>query len=146
MNPPVGDEVAQRKVHQLRLARLVGLTVPDTLVTNDPVEAEAFLARHGPDNTVRKAFRNLQQAPRATAVVGASRARADRSVRYAPVILQRFVPAVVDLRITVVDGEVFVTEIRSDADHQVDYRSAVHLADVRAGKRPRTPSQSGCTN
>jgi glutathione synthase/RimK-type ligase-like ATP-grasp enzyme len=54
------------------------------------------------------------------------------------VIFQRFVPAVADLRITVVDGEVFVAEIRSDADHQVDYRPGLHLARVRPATVPDT--------
>ena len=136
MNPPLGDEVAQRKIHQLRLAQLVGLAVPDTMVTNDPAEATRFIATHGPDNVIRKAFRNIQEAPRETAVVGAEGLQRIDAVRYAPVIFQRFVPAVADLRITVVDGDVFVTEIRSDADHQVDYRPGLSSADVRAGAVP----------
>ena len=136
MNPPLGDEVAQRKVHQLRLAQLVGLSVPDTMVTNDPGEAERFIETHGPGNVIRKAFRNIPQAPRETAVVGPAGVRHLASVRYAPVIFQRFVPAAADLRVTVVDGDVFVTEIRSDAGHQVDYRSGLQLAEVRAGALP----------
>ena len=136
MNPPLGDEVAQRKIHQLRLAREVGLAVPDTMVTNDPAEAERFIARHGPGHVIRKAFRNIPQAPRQTALVGRDDLRRLAAVRYAPVIFQRFVPAVADLRVTVVDGDVFATEIRSDADHQVDYRPGLHLARVRAATVP----------
>jgi glutathione synthase/RimK-type ligase-like ATP-grasp enzyme len=49
MNPPLADQAAQRKILQLRVAARVGLAVPDTLVTNDPVEAEAFLDRIRPD-------------------------------------------------------------------------------------------------
>lgn len=136
MNPPLGDEVAQRKVHQLRLAQLVGLSVPDTLVTNDPDEARLFVEEHGPGQVVRKAFRNIQEAPRETAVVGDTEVSLLGAVQYAPVIFQRFVPAVADLRVTIVDGEVFVAEIRSDSDHQTDYRAGLGTASVEASSLP----------
>src|SRR5690606_37433622 len=38
MNPPWSDEVAQRKVRQLQLARSIGLPIPETLITNDPAQ------------------------------------------------------------------------------------------------------------
>jgi Prokaryotic glutathione synthetase, ATP-grasp domain len=136
MNPPLGDEVAQRKIHQLRLAQLVGLSVPNTLVTNDPDEARMFVEEHGPGQVVRKAFRNIQEAPRETALVGENEVALLEAVRYAPVIFQRFVPAVADLRVTIVDGEVFVAEIRSDSDHQTDYRAGLGTATVRASSVP----------
>jgi hypothetical protein len=136
MNPPLGDEAAQRKVHQLRLAQLVGLSVPDTLVTNDPAEARSFIEQHGPGRVIRKAFRNIQEAPRQTAIVGEAELPLLEGVRYAPVIFQRFVPAVADLRVTVVDGEVFAAEIRSDSDHQIDYRMGLGSASVQGCSLP----------
>jgi hypothetical protein len=138
MNPPLGDEVAQRKIHQLRLAQQIGLAVPVTMITNDPAQAKLFVGDHGPGNVIRKAFRNIEQAPRQTAFVGVADLAALDGVRYAPVIFQRYVPAVADLRITIVDGEVFAAEIRSDADHQVDYRPGLHLARVRPAALPDT--------
>ena len=57
MNPPAADEVALRKVYQLRVARKVGLSVPETLITNAPEEARAFIEQHGPGKVIRKAFR-----------------------------------------------------------------------------------------
>jgi glutathione synthase/RimK-type ligase-like ATP-grasp enzyme len=136
MNHPLADEAAQRKVLQLRVAQEVGLSIPETLVTNDPAEAEAFVDRVGPGRVVRKAFRNLQPAPRQTALVGDADRALLRLVRHAPVIFQRFVPAVADLRVTVVDDEVFAALIRSDAGHQVDYRPGLGTADVSAHDLP----------
>jgi glutathione synthase/RimK-type ligase-like ATP-grasp enzyme len=136
MNHPLADEAAQRKVLQLRVALDVGLTVPETMITNDPVEAEAFLDRVGPGRVIRKAFRNIEPAPRTTTLVTA----ADRAklglVQHAPVIFQRFVAASADLRVTVVAGEVFAALIRSDADHQVDYRPGLGTASVTAHRLP----------
>jgi glutathione synthase/RimK-type ligase-like ATP-grasp enzyme len=136
MNPPLGDEVAQRKIHQLRIAGLVGLSVPETVVTNDPVRAREFIERHGPGQVVRKAFRNIEEAPRETALVNAVDLALIDAVRYAPVIFQRYVPAAEDLRVTVVDGEVFAARIRSGADHQVDYRVGLGTASVEACSLP----------
>lgn len=136
MNPPLGDEVAQRKIHQLRLAELVGLSVPETLVTTDPALAAEFIERHGPGRVVRKAFRNIQEAPRETAMVNEADLGLLDAVRYAPVIFQRFVPAAADLRVTVVDGDVFTARIESDAAHQVDYRAGLATATVEACSLP----------
>jgi hypothetical protein len=130
MNPPFGDEVAQRKIHQLRLAQRVGLSIPETCVTNDPAVARAFIERHGPGRVIRKVFRNIPEAPRQTALVGNAELRLLDAVRYAPVIFQRYVEAVADLRVTIVDGDVFAAEIRSDHE-EVDYRVALGSAEVR---------------
>jgi hypothetical protein len=136
MNPPLGDEVAQRKIHQLRLAGLVGLSVPETLVTNDPERAREFIDHHGPGRVIRKAFRNIEQAPRETAVVNEPELDLLDAVRFAPVIFQRLVPAAADLRVTVVDGEVFAARIRSDDDHQIDYRAGLASASVEPCSLP----------
>lgn len=136
MNSPLGDEVAQRKTHQLRVAEAVGLSVPVTLVTNEPERAREFIEAHGPGAVIRKAFRNIEQAPRETALVGEADLEVIDSVRYAPVIFQRFVPAAADLRVTVVDGEVFAAEIRTEAEHQVDYRGGLATATVTSCTLP----------
>ena len=46
MNRPEADERAMKKVFQHRLARRVGLRIPETLVTNGPEEARAFVEAH----------------------------------------------------------------------------------------------------
>ena len=136
MNHPLADEAAQRKILQLRLAAQVGLRTPETLITNDPVEAAAFLDRIGPGQVVRKAFRNIEDAPRVTALVGdADRAKL-KLVQHAPVIFQRFVPAVADLRVVIVGDEVFAALITSDEAHQVDYRPGLNTAKVVAHRLP----------
>ena len=58
MNHPTADEKALRKVTQHRVAHRLGLRVPETLVTNDPDEARAFVERHSSEGVIRKAFRN----------------------------------------------------------------------------------------
>lgn len=141
MNPPTADEMALRKVYQLRVARKVGLSIPETLVTNRPDEAKAFVERHGVGNVIRKAFRNIPQAPRETALVGDRELAQIDGVRFAPVIFQKYVPADLDLRVTVIDGEVFAASIRSEIDHRVDYRGGLATADVRPYSMPADVEQ-----
>lgn len=130
MNPPDADERALKKVMQHRLAHRLGLRVPETLVTNDPDEARAFIEDHAAAGVIRKAFRNIPQAPRNTLLLGsADMARLD-SVAYAPVIFQEYVPLALDLRVTVVDGEIHATSFRSRPEYEVDYRPGIGSAEV----------------
>lgn len=130
MNPPLADEESQRKIRQLQVARQVGLSIPDTLVTNQPDAAREFIAAHTGNRVVRKAFRNIAQAPRETHVVGEADFALLDSVRYAPVIFQRFVPADLDLRVTVVGDEIFAAAITSEDAYAADYRPGLASAKV----------------
>lgn len=136
MNAPLADEAAQRKVRQLQMAQKVGLSIPETLVTNRPEDARRFIETHGPGRVIRKAFRNIAEAPRETALVEQSDLERIDTVRFAPVIFQKFVKADLDLRTTVVDGEMFTAAIRSAPEHQVDYRSGLGSATVTPYRLP----------
>lgn len=130
MNPPTADEVALRKIRQLQIARRLGLAIPETIITNDPAEARDFIQSQGAANVVRKAFRNIPQAPRETALLKEGDLELIESVRYAPVIFQRFVPADVDLRVTVVENEILAAAIHSQPEYRADYRLGLGSAKV----------------
>ena len=58
-------------------------------------------------------------------------------MRYAPVIFQEHIPAVVDLRVTIVGDELFAAEIGSQKTaYPVDFRMDMDRAEVRAHKLP----------
>lgn len=130
-NHPAADDRAQLKIVQLRTARQLGLEVPATLVTSDPVAARSFVETT-PGPVIRKAFRNLECANAHTRVVTADDLAVIDTVRYAPVIFQEYVPAALDLRITMVDGEVFAAAIKSDPAYHADYRPGLPSASVTA--------------
>ncbi len=130
MNHPTADEKALRKVTQHRVARRLGLRIPETLVTNGPDEARAFVERHSATGVIRKAFRNISEAPRETMKVGPAEIAQLDSVRFAPVIFQEYIPLSLDLRVTCVDGEMFATAFRSKQQYEVDYRSGIGSAEV----------------
>ena len=131
MNHPTADEMALRKVVQHRVAHHLGLRIPETLVTNGPDEARAFVERHAATGVVRKAFRNIAQAPRETLKIGPAEMAVIDSVRFAPVILQEYIPLALDIRVTVVDDQIFATSFKSDPQYEVDYRPGVGTADVQ---------------
>ena len=129
MNPPAADEAGQRKVRQLQLARRHGLSVPDTLITNDPASARAFVVDRLERGVIRKALRNISEAPRPTALVTAEDLARIADVRYAPVTFQQYVPAELDLRVIVVGDEVFAAAIRSQPEYHTDYRLGLGSAE-----------------
>lgn len=136
MNPPSADEVGQRKIRQLQVAGQVGLTVPDTLITNDPERAREFVSGRLERGVIRKAFRNIAEAPRTTAMLEPADLDRMPQVRFAPVTFQEFVPAEVDLRVIVVENEIFAAAIRSQPEYRTDYRPGIGSAEFSAHRLP----------
>jgi RimK-like ATP-grasp domain len=136
MNHPLAEEESLRKIRQLQVAREVGLAIPETLITSDPTQAREFVEHHGTGNVVRKAFRNIAEAPRQTLIVAEPELAYIDSVRYAPVIFQRYVSVALDLRVTVVENDVFAAAIRSEPAYHADYRLGLASADVTAHDLP----------
>lgn len=132
INVPERDEVAGRKVYQLKVASGLGLRVPRTLVTNDPDRARAFVEREGTSGTIYKAFSATERAWRETRLLKADeRAQLD-AVRFAPVIFQEHIKADIDLRITIVGDAIFPAEILSgETDYHVDFRMTMNVATMR---------------
>jgi glutathione synthase/RimK-type ligase-like ATP-grasp enzyme len=130
MNPPGADDAASRKVGQLRVASRLGLRVPATLMTSDAAEATAFIGRHGIGNTIYKIFSATHQVWRETRLVTADDLAHLDALRLAPVIFQEYIPAVADVRVTIVGGQLFAMAIDSRGTrYEVDFR--VSLAEAR---------------
>lgn len=143
INPPARDEQAARKVWQLDVAREVGLRTPRTLVTNDPERARAFARAEGVERTIYKAFQGSEQAWRETRLLRRDEFELLDSVRFAPVIFQEYVDAVVDLRVTVVDGEIFPAAIHSQASaYKVDFRMDMAGTHIVAEQLPAPVNQA----
>ncbi|HEX6186422.1 MAG TPA: hypothetical protein VFZ44_21200 [Pyrinomonadaceae bacterium] len=101
------------KPFQLELIRRQGFSVPDTLVTTDPLEARAFYERHG--HVIYKSVSSVRSI--------VSRLKPEQLERLAEVVhcptqFQRYIPGR-DHRVHVVGCEIFPCEIVCDA---TDYR------------------------
>lgn len=137
INHPTRDEEASRKVFQLHVAKEVGFRIPDTCITNEMDRARRFIDARGPNRTVYKAFSGTEEAWRETRVLKPQELDLLESVRYAPVIFQEYIPAEVDLRITVVGDRVFPAAIHSqETEYKVDFRMDMESARVEAVTLP----------
>lgn len=121
---------AAHKPRQLRVAGELGLTLPPTLITNDPEELLEFYARHRgdivsklPSPAMTRTLRHIEVARYTQRVTPRDMGYAD-SIRYAPAIFQAYVPKRLELRITVVGERVFAAEIHSQKANRtrVDWR------------------------
>jgi glutathione synthase/RimK-type ligase-like ATP-grasp enzyme len=137
VNDPNRDDTAHRKAYQLRVAQDVGLAIPRTLITNDPDEARRFAAELGPGKVVYKAFSATEEEWRETRVLRETELPLLDMVRHAPVIFQEYVPAIYDLRITLVGDEVFPVAIHSqETEYPVDCRIDIANARLEATTLP----------
>jgi glutathione synthase/RimK-type ligase-like ATP-grasp enzyme len=103
------------KPYQAQLIAGYGLRVPETLITNDPAAVLAFRQRHG--RIIYKSMSGVRSIIKE--FDDADAARLD-DVRWCPVQFQEFIPGT-DVRVHVIDRDVFATEIASD---RADYRYA----------------------
>ncbi len=103
------------KPYQAQLIARYGLRVPETLISNDPAAVLAFRATHG--SIIYKSMSGVRSIVKM--LDDEDVARLD-DIRWCPVQFQELVPGV-DVRVHVVDRDVFPTEIVSDA---TDYRYA----------------------
>jgi glutathione synthase/RimK-type ligase-like ATP-grasp enzyme len=122
INRPVRDSAASHKPWQLNVAQQVGLDIPDTLMTNDPEQARAFWDECQGD-VVYKQFLALPGAWRETRRLGEEEKKLAENIRLSPVIFQRRVAAVADLRVTIIGGDIFAASVAvEELEYDVDVR------------------------
>ena len=144
--PPRAVAAAQSKMHQLTLAPALGFTVPRTLVTNDPHDALAFWeACEGRVVTKLITRVDATDAPQgwsgmATHVLRRRDLANFRGLRYAPMVLQEYVPKRLELRVTVVGDRVFPCQIDSQASRATRHDWRHYDSDRAAFARHALPA------
>ena len=103
------------KPYQAQLIARTGLSVPTTLVTNDPAEVKTFFRNHG-----RVIFKSISSVRSIVRELNAETLERIDRVRDLPTQFQAFVPGN-NIRVHVVGEKVFATSIETPA---VDYRYA----------------------
>lgn len=129
MSPPSSIWAAEHKAFQLATAHAVGLSIPETVITNDAAEVRGAFKRFGGQmiaKPVRKGFvdyGNEQHAIFTTQVLE-SHLEELEDVRWSPAIYQPLIPKRYDVRATIVGSRVFVAEIDSQTDPaaSIDWR------------------------
>ena len=100
VNEPARDAAAAHKPYQLALAQQIGLEIPLTLMTNDIEEARTFWRRYEGE-VIYKQFIALPDSWRETRRLKPEEETQADSIAHAPVIFQKHVPAIADLRVTI---------------------------------------------
>lgn len=120
MSSPRSIQLAESKIYQLFVARSLGLEIPDTLVSNEPLEVRAFFSQKN-GCVVAKPLRlgyfdyGSHQTSVFTTRVEQDDLQDDESIRIAPVIYQELIPKLCDVRVTIVDQQVFAVAIDSQS-------------------------------
>ena len=133
LNHPDDIRAADHKPAQLATAAQVGLTVPPTLITNEPGEARAFAEAYGP--VIYKPLTSgVLDGGRVIYAGPVDPATLDESVTVTAHLFQQQVPKAYELRVTVVDGNVFTARIdalseQGRRDWRSDYRNLRYAAD-----------------
>ena len=130
VNHPEKLVTADYKPLQLRIASALGLSVPDSLITNSPVAARRFVAEHDGDviyKTLRGGVVGIEtDDPRSiyTSLLPESAFDELDRVAATPCLFQEYVTKEVELRVTVVGDGVFTAEIDSQSAvaTRVDWR------------------------
>ncbi len=141
INPRHAQVAANHKGWQLNCAAKVGLQVPNTAMTNFP--SELFLLKKQVSRVVFKPFTPTSSPfmVTTTAYQKDYDSELDR-LRFAPVIFQEQIDKIADIRVTIIDSEVFPIEIRpSQPAGQLDWRID-KTADMRTHHLPETTRNS----
>ncbi|MQS38471.1 ATP-grasp ribosomal peptide maturase [Streptomyces katsurahamanus] len=129
VNHPVRNRAADYKPVQLATAARLGLAVPETLITNSPVEARKFAAEH--ESVIYKPVHGVHLAGEdgRNRTVWTGRVHSseiDDSIALCPHLFQSCVRKVADIRLAAVGDQVFATRIDTDGDH-LDWRQDQRL-------------------
>lgn len=121
---------ASLKLPQLALARRLGLSVPRTIVTNEPDEARRFLSACDAGAVVKALsapyvfYPGRGAATLYTHLIGVADMERIDDVKTCPTMLQQFIRKAADVRVTVIGEQVFGVSIESQdsEDTAVDFR------------------------
>jgi len=129
MSPPESVWRAENKLFQLRVATDIGLSIPDTLVSNDPTMIRNFYSSTSQGlviKPVRTGYLVNQGESRSIYTNRFLDKHLDclQEAQYSPSIYQAFVDKTYDIRATYVGGHIFTAAIHSQTDNRalVDWR------------------------
>jgi len=152
VNHPTANAHADRKPLQLRAARRLGMSIPDTLITNAPDIAQSFVTAHPAvickplhSGRVRTAAEEHDRLLYTQTLAEEAIERLDE-IGPEPYLFQRQVPKASDVRVTVIGDAVFACRItpKDAAAAGIDWRATeLHDLDHRAVALP-TDLEDAC--
>jgi hypothetical protein len=142
LNPPQSIAYAEYKPVQLQVAAQCGLSVPRTLITNDPKRAHAFCEQIGEVIYKPMASNHIDQDGEPRMIYATRLPRedfGDPDIVHTAHLFQEWVEHDHAVRVAVVDGRLFATAIHahSDAAH-IDWRSDYGALTYEPAEFPAT--------
>lgn len=141
VNHPDANRAADSKPYQLHIARQCGLSIPASLITNDPDELRRFFAECDGQVIYKALNRNLFRTPDGLRYLFTSQVCAEDleqapmrdGIRATAHLFQRLIPKRLELRILIVGATIFAAEIYSQQTKhgQIDFRKSYD--DLRYG-------------
>lgn len=148
INHPAANARASNKLLQLSMARRVGITTPETIVSRSSIEAQLFFQRHNGRVVIKPLSVGYVEAPDGTveAQIYTSALRQEhlqdaQLLRKCPTLLQQRVEKGADVRVTIVDRLVTAIsftpqeahapiDIRETDPHEISYSSVPLPVDI----------------
>ena len=112
VNPLAAELAARAKPYQLMMAERAGLKIPKTLITNDPDAARHFV--EGGGSHIYKAMTATRWQATETRQFQEGDVENLCLLAAAPAIFQQRIDGQPDVRVTVVDNQIFAAEIRTN--------------------------------
>jgi glutathione synthase/RimK-type ligase-like ATP-grasp enzyme len=149
VNPIQAATRANLKTRQLRLAARSGLSIPETLCTNDPGAIRDFLRSHGGEALYKAFYPASWQTEDGVAVLFSSAVQeADLPepalLQAVPGIFQAVVPKAYELRITIMGQRIFAVKLHSQETPGagLDWRAASELVPLEEVELPEPVSRA----
>ena len=125
---------AENKVYQLQLAKKIGFTIPDSIISNIPTEISQMVKRCKNDCIIKPIKTGNMRSTASPKVIFTSRLKdineeVSEDIKSFPVYLQEHIHKKFDLRCIVVGNHVFTAKIYSQdfEDAKVDWRKSEHI-------------------
>ena len=124
LDPLICVRKTDHKELQLDKAYHFGMEIPDTLFSNDPHDAHAFIEKHN-GNVVTKmqssfaVYRDGDELVVFTSKVKPETMEELLRLRYSPMIFQEWLPKKLDIRSTVVGKQIVQSEVTSVISHVI---------------------------
>lgn len=126
VNPFSSLDQSNSKISQLRLANSLGLTIPETLVTNDKNEIINFINENLQDGTIYKTFspamweENNEIFSCYTTVITTDMLSSEANMALTPGIYQKYVKKSFEVRVTFIGNEYIAIKIHNSEN--LDWR------------------------
>lgn len=136
VNPQQKAATANLKVHQLQVAKRLGLRIPPTLISNNAADVRSFCKAYNSD-IIYKAFTPADWPHEGAGYITPTTAikpellEDNRPVEMCPGIYQPRVKKVFELRVTVMGSTIYAAKLDSQRDGETtDWRSDVTLRNL----------------